>query len=154
MGGFGIKSNRGLTGAYRYIQTKLTKGVGMKFNDGKKEKIREVISLLEDLSNKIYPYPLNKEWGMCGAIRNLPGYLGNNLDTSDDIPFMRHRATPRWEHFSGDILYPVATTDDPCKEYWGTVDMWADNEYGDLRREYCKWYAKQLRIKLKQEKAQ
>lgn len=71
------------------------------------------------------------------------------------------KAFESWPHFSGDIVYPVP----PCKGFMcddsddspyaeiafdDCDDCWADDEYGDLRRDLCAHVATHFR-KLLQE---
>ena len=45
-----------------------------------------------------------------------------------------------WSLYSGNLYYPVPSPDyiDPWCAYWEDPDAWAQNAYGDARRDLCR----------------
>lgn len=80
--------------------------------------------------------PDNTYGGICGAIEY-------SLDRKT-FGAVKQLMT-KWPEFSGDDLYPVAHPDmPPMAAYYGVIDLWEDNEYGQARRRLCTWLSEQL----------
>ena len=57
-----------------------------------------------------------------------------------------------WDKFTGSSAYPVPHPHLTCSAAFGALDdLWADNEYGDYRRDLCRFCAQQLEKRLKGE---
>jgi hypothetical protein len=51
----------------------------------------------------------------------------------------------KWPNYSDNWEYAVPHPTLKPDEAYNTVELWADDEYGDNRRELCLWLADQLK---------
>lgn len=53
--------------------------------------------------------------------------------------------TTKWKHYSGDIEYPIPHKRfKPERAYQEYDNLWCSGKYGNKRRKFCLWVAKQL----------
>jgi len=76
--------------------------------------------------------PKNHSVGICKELRDAHGEYIPRDYYSD------------WEHFSGDLVYPVPGDTDECPRitYLDQEDQWDGSEYARKRRELCLHLAK------------
>lgn len=82
-----------------------------------------------------------RQHGICGELHHLV-YLGHisNFTRLAVTQLMRG-----WPKASGSYLFPVPHPNlDPADAFLELRDLWADDEYGDNRRELCRWLADRL----------
>ena len=86
------------------------------------------------------------ECGICDELLHVfPEFV-------DDIPLFFYFES--WDKFSGDFKYPIKgfPSSSPRETYIITSDKWADDEYGDLRRDLCLHIAEEMKKEINEEK--
>lgn len=95
----------------------------------KKEFIRNVVDHLRDLGEGTIQ-PQQKNIGIC-PILTLEFDVWDLYDSFEQLP-----------GFSGHRVFPIKhPTLDPMYAYLNSKNLWADDEYGDNRREACLYLA-------------
>jgi len=102
-------------------------------------------------------FAFNEYIGICGNFNYILHEinLGCNLVCDSDCyrnaieddfaDYMKH-AVEFWPKYSGDITYPVSITDRPSDEYNSDDSKWADNDYGNARRDLLQFLIDDLEI--------
>lgn len=99
--------------------------------------------------------PLDTESGLCSELYYfIEEYLGLSKPRWFDFKCGHLRDTfKKWPKSSGSTAYPVPNPDCVVGEYFvdqaediyeERVNLWADDEYGNLRRELCTFVADEL----------
>ena len=98
--------------------------------------------------------------GICGnftyiLLETKPGY-DYSTTIQNFIAYLK-RKVKHWHKYSGNIAYPICTKhndpeyDSNCDsefEYCTNINKWADNDYGNARRELLQFLIDDLEVKI------
>jgi hypothetical protein len=100
-----------------------------------KEHLLKVIKHLRNLSTG-KAEPLNPQSGICAELSCIDYYIKQDVLIT---------AFTSWEHFSGNLKFPVPHHNYTSKgAYHSTIRNWANNRYGMARRALCAHVAEYL----------
>lgn len=93
------------------------------------EEVRDHLRELAEGEVEVYP-----GFGVCSALNDFAGEFSHKVSS---------KLCRSWPKFSGDQSYPIPSLGGLSNFYAYTYchDKWADDAYGDLRREYCDYLA-------------
>jgi len=103
----------------------------MKLTKDQKTAMEDVVYHLRDLGDGT-KQPVVVKRGICAEL-----YWGFGLPYE-----VMYDGVMRWPKYSGRRAFPIPhETCTPHGAYRNHYDLWADDAYGDLRRELCLWLA-------------
>ena len=91
-------------------------------------------NLLLKVEEEAHKASYRKSIGICGLVTILAGYAGLNGAQRELLQSELMRLYKQWPGYSGNERYPVPHGSGPREGFLYRKNLWADDEYGNMRR--------------------